>query len=153
MNDKLQLAIEKMKQYHLDCLEELEAYLKQDDSAGELYRHLLETTRNPYSITNGTGFEPESVESVLNLFHNINHAITDDGDITFYYVNDEPRLSFLERNEHKDADFFNGVENKIINWPSDRKPINLKYNLVFIKYWEEDELRKWIADSKLQEKQ
>jgi hypothetical protein len=72
-----------------------------------LVKWLMTTEQNPY------GFLPEewagstttapAFESLCNYIH---HAMVDDGDITFYMLEDEPRIAFKNRN---DEDFAESV--------------------------------------------
>jgi hypothetical protein len=66
------------------------------DEAAKLCRFLAETLYNPYDFflqKEWCNYQ-ESVSTCYNLFHNIYHAIDDDGDICFPIVNGNPFIFF-----------------------------------------------------------
>jgi hypothetical protein len=138
--------LNKMNSHHKELIKEIKTYCKDEGKVGKLCRHLLETKRNPYSIINDTGFSAESPESMLCLFDRIHNAFSDDGEMNLFYVNGEPRISFLDRYEHKISDFLNHTENHMANVLSTTK-YPIKYDVVFVKYWEDYVVEKWIHDS------
>jgi antitoxin component YwqK of YwqJK toxin-antitoxin module len=76
----------------------------------------------------------------------------DDGDVEFYYVNGEPRFSFLHRHESDKSSFLSDTENDILNASYIPKGI-IKYDIVFVNHWEDGVIEKWIEDSKELEKE
>lgn len=90
---------------------ELEEFLNEDSELGKLTRCLLTTERNPYSIIN-EGYSQENLSSFLTLIHELNHALYDDGEITFYTVNNEPRIS-LEY-DFSENDYLNEFEKTLV---------------------------------------
>jgi hypothetical protein len=138
--------IKGMNKQHVKNIEDIKMYCDMQDDVGKLCRHLLETQRNPYSIINDIGYVLESAESMLWVFRNLHHSIIDDGDITFFYVNGEPRFSFLYRHEHDVSAFLSDTENSILS--ASYTPKGLEYDVVFVNHWEEGVIDKWINHSK-----
>jgi hypothetical protein len=147
----LEVALSKMRKHNEVLIKEIKMYCMDIGRVGKLCRHLLETKRNPYSIVNDVGFSVESSASMLGLFDRIHNAFSDDGEIELYYVDGSPRISFLDKYEHDISDFLNHTENHMADVLSmTEHPI--KYDIIFVEYWDEGTVEKWIEDSIAQEK-
>lgn len=99
--------IKAMEQRHQEALASIESYRNSDyPDMRAITEYLLETDANPYgflphhwagAMETSTGFN-----SLLNMIH---HALYDDGDISFYKINGEPRIAFVWRHEENYADY------------------------------------------------
>jgi hypothetical protein len=142
----LDSTLSKMHKHNEELIKEIKMYCKDEGKVGKLCRHLLETKRNPYSIINDVGFSVESSASMLGLFDRIHNAFSDDGEIELYYVDGEPRISFLDKYEHDISDFLNHTENHMADvLIMTKHPI--KYDIIFTEYWDDGIVEKWIHDS------
>ncbi|MCI4437516.1 MAG: hypothetical protein JHC33_11975 [Ignisphaera sp.] len=150
-NFDIEIALNKMRKHNEELIKEIKMYCMDTGRVGKLYRHLLETKRNPYSIINDIGFSVESSASMLGLFDSIHNAFSDDGTITLYYVNGSPRISLLDTDNHNTRDFLSHTENRMADMLIDTE-YSIKYDIVFVNYWEDGAVEKWIEDSIAQEK-
>lgn len=65
-----------------------------------LVNWMLETDANPYSyLPEGWAGHTHTAEGFASLLDTIHHAVYDDGDITFFTVNGEPRICFVWKHE------------------------------------------------------
>lgn len=92
---------EKQKRY-LNDVEFIKQSISQDSEFGRLSLYLFTTKRNSKSIVN-RGYNVNDASSFSCLLRDIHHALVDDGEITFYLVDDEPRLSCEYDFELKDC--------------------------------------------------
>ena len=99
------------KNYHT-AVEEINEYLKIEHSEfAELTKLFLDTDANPY------GFCPAgwadgfcSAQGFISLLDTVYHAMYDDGDITFFVVNDEPKFGFFPNYDLNDNNCLNETQ-------------------------------------------
>lgn len=82
----------KMKENFDKDIEYINKCINEDSEFGKFSKYLLETERNPYNIIEG-GFSQELASNFSALLYNIWYSLFDDGNITFYTVNNCPRFS------------------------------------------------------------
>ncbi len=111
MMNEVQEKLNIMRDTVEDNFKKLQYILNLDDDLGKLSRYLLTTERNPYNIFS-EGYSQENIECFLSLVQDLNYSIYDDGDITFYTVNDAPRIS-LEYDFSED-DYLNEFEKTLV---------------------------------------
>lgn len=98
----------KFQERYDEAIANIESYLADDGhraGMAKLAEWLLTTDANPYSYLPHEWAESVyTAEGISGLLDFIDHALYDDGDITFVKVNAEPRIVFAHR---FDADFNN----------------------------------------------
>ena len=104
-------ALKKMKETFNEELEYLTELLESGSEFSKLAEYLLTTDRNPYSILN-EGYDKEEISSFNDMLRTLNHALYDDGDVTFYTVNGEPRFGFFEKDVPKNR-FLSNIQIEI----------------------------------------
>lgn len=89
---ELELNFQEKQKRHLNNVEFINKSISQDSEFGRLSLHLFTTERNSNSIIN-RGYNQRCSSSFSCLLRDIHHALVDDGEIAFYLVDNEPRLS------------------------------------------------------------
>lgn len=94
---------EKFKEFekvYQDALKSIRVY-QEDKDIGVLVNWLLGTDINPYSFLE-EGNLLGSAEGFSFLCHLLHHALLDDGDVTFFSVDKQPKIEFVHRTELKE---------------------------------------------------
>ncbi len=102
-------ALEKMKETFNEEIEYLTNILESGSELSKLAEYLLTTDRNPYSIING-GYSANRITSFNDILMPLNHALYDDGEVTFYTVNGEPRFGFFDQYEASEDRYLDDTE-------------------------------------------
>jgi len=103
------IAIEKMKETFNEELGYLTDILESGSELSKLAEYLLTTDRNPYSIIN-VGYNTKCITSFNDILMSLNHALYDDGEVTFYTVNGEPRFGFFNQYEASEDMYLEDIE-------------------------------------------
>ena len=113
---------------------EFNSIINASNKVSKLIKYLMDTQRNPYDIIKN-GYNKTNLDSMLHLATTINHAVLDDGEITFYIINKKPRIAFVDHydynwelvineelapflnlfSEHKLLEFKKGIKLEFIN--------------------------------------
>lgn len=143
--EQLDINFKKQQEEYLIDLDFIRKSIEEDSEFGRLCLHLFVTERHSKSIVN-RGYYKYNASSFSCLLHDIHHALYDDGEITFYLVDDEPRLSCeydfelkdcLSGDEKRSGEQYNcEILNKIkiddwIKLSEDYSVIEIKSNFLF----------------------
>lgn len=96
MNNKF----EEFEKVYQDAVKSIRIY-QEDKDIGVLVNWLLETDINPYSFLE-EGNLLGSAEGFSFLCHLLHHALLDDGDVTFFSVDGQPKIEFVHRCDLKE---------------------------------------------------
>lgn len=91
----------KQQEQYLIDIDFIEKSINEDSEFGRLSLYLFTTDRRSSSIIN-KGYDKYDASDFSCILHDIHHALYDDGEITFYLINDEPRFSCIYDFELKD---------------------------------------------------
>ena len=135
----------KQQEQYLIDIDFIEKSINEDSEFGRLSLYLFTTDRRSSSIIN-KGYDKYDASDFSCILHDIHHALYDDGEITFYLVDDEPRLSCeydfelkdcLSGDEKRSGEQYNcEILNKIkiddwIKLSEDYSVIEIKSNFLF----------------------
>lgn len=88
---------------------------KHEPQMNGLVRWMMETDANPYSyLPEQWANSMSTAEGFASLLGVINHALYDDGEITFVTVNDRPRIVFVWKHEDNFRDYVLTAQEKDI---------------------------------------
>ena len=90
--EQLDIQFKKQQEQYLIDLDFIKKSIEDNSEFGRLSLHLFVTERCSKSIVN-RDYDKYNASSFSCVLHDIHHALYDDGEITFYLVDDEPRLS------------------------------------------------------------
>lgn len=99
VNNEVKAMDKKLKEFNKSYKEDMiyiQKTISEDSEFGRFALHLLTTERNSSFIINSDYYKDDA-NNFADLLRNIHHALMDDGEITFYLVDDVPRFS-LEYN-------------------------------------------------------
>lgn len=102
----------KFEKSYKDAIESIKRYQENKD-VGDLVNWLLNTDENPYSFLD-EGNLLGSAESFSYLCSILHHALVDDGDVTFFSVDGEPRIVFVHKCDLKEYKKYTRKEYKIV---------------------------------------
>ena len=95
----------KLEEYEKSFADAREKYLeimKGENDAAILIKWMIEKDFNPYSIFHETSYahQTNTLEGLIGIYHILNHALVDDGDITFVKTNSYPVIVFYWKHEN-----------------------------------------------------
>lgn len=98
-----------------DAMAEIQSYLHSNDETKRLLTRLVEvfldTDANPYSFCPKEYAESfYSAQRFSALINALDHAMYDDGDVTFFLINGEPRFGFFNQYDANDEVCLNSTE-------------------------------------------
>lgn len=108
--------LDEFTQVHEEALQTIKDKLEPsqyEPDTSPLFKWMLETDANPYAyLPEGWAGHMSTATGCASLFHMIDHAVHDDGDITFVKVNGEPRIVFAWRHEDNFRDMVLSFQEK-----------------------------------------
>lgn len=84
--------------------------MKAENDAAVLLKWMIEEDINPWEIFHDPAFASltSNLEGLIGLYQTLNHALYDDGDVTFIKTEGtSPKIMFLWRNEKNFLDIYN----------------------------------------------
>lgn len=89
---KIDENFKKKQEEYLSDLDFIKESINEDSEFGRFALHLLITERNSCFIIN-SNYHKDDANNFASLLRDIHHALIDDGELTFYLVDDTPRFS------------------------------------------------------------
>jgi hypothetical protein len=95
----------KLEDYEKNFVNAREKYLeimKGENDAAILIKWMIENEINPYGVFHETGYAHQTytLEGLIGIYHTLNHALVDDGEITFVKTTYYPKILFYWKNEY-----------------------------------------------------
>jgi len=122
---------QKMDETHKRNIETINNILEDNTKTSKIAKHLIETSRSPYSVFR-SGYNIYDSSNFASLLNSIKHSLEEDGDITFVTINKEPMFYFVDRYSVQE-DYF------LSSFQKDSIELGDKYEVEFI-----DSIDEWI---------
>lgn len=95
----------KLEQYEKNFADAREKYLeimKGENDAAILIKWMIENEISPYDVFHETGYayQTDTLEGLIGIYHTLNHALFDDGEITFVKTAYYPKILFYWKQEN-----------------------------------------------------